>query len=199
MFTSVLPTRCHSFVLPLLLAMSPAFAGEQQIKIYYGLVSAHRPVSVEDNTTTVALIGGLIGVAAFQGFSGSLAGDAIAGGAFGAGSGTALEKWGQSRVSGIQYDVTLVDGGSLQIVTDQEDIDIGDCVAVEADEEHANLRRVSTVHCAPANADWHDEGVHANAMKSAADCREAKRALLSADSAEEIEAAAKRAQALCDT
>ena len=135
----------------------------------------------------------------FQGFTGSATGDAVTGGAVGAGSMVAMEKWGQHRIGGTQYDVSLTSGESLQIITDQAGIDIGDCVAVEATEKHANLRRVSTVHCDAGSAGWQDSHVQANAKKAAADCQQAKRALLSAATDEEVKLAVRRAQALCDT
>jgi hypothetical protein len=179
--------------------VSPVLADEQNMQIQYGKVFAQRAVQVEDHSAAAGLVGGLIGVVAFQGFSGSAAGDAITGGAVGAGGSVALEKWGQDRIGGTQYDVELISGESLQLITDQTAIDIGDCVAVEASEEHANLRRVSDVHCDSENGGWQDPHVQTNAAKAAADCQEAKRALLSAATDEEIQAAARRARALCDT
>ena len=177
----------------------PAVADEQGMQIQYGRVIAQRAVQVEDHSAAAGLVGGLIGVVTFQGFSGSAAGDAITGGAVGTGGTVALEKWGQHRMGGTQYDLLLVSGESLQLITDQTAIDIGDCVAVEASEEHANLRRVSEVHCDSESGDWQDPHVQANAAKAAAECQEAKRALLSAATDEEIQAAARRARALCDT
>ena len=190
---------CYWLAMLTLIVVIPAVADESHMQIQYGTVNAQRSVSVTDHSASAGLVGGLIGVASFQGFTGSATGDAVTGGAVGAGSMVAMEKWGQHRIGGTQYDVSLTSGESLQIITDQSGIDIGDCVAVEATEKHANLRRVSGVHCEPGSAGWQDPHVQASAEKAAADCRLAKRALLSADTDDEVEAAARRARALCDT
>ena len=55
------------------------------------------------------------------------------------------------------------------MVTDQREIRVGDCVAVERAGETANLRRVSNAYCEEANADAVASVAEESAEESAED------------------------------
>jgi hypothetical protein len=96
------------------------------------------------------------------------------------------------------YDVKLSGAaGSTQVITDQREIRVGDCVAVERAGETANLRRVSSAYCDEANA----AAVAAVAEESAEEadeCYEAKQAVVNAETVEEAELAATKMRLLCN-
>lgn len=194
----------HSSVIILLsltcLMAGAAHASEGDIDIHYGRVTAAAEVDVKDHTGEGALVGGTLGVAtAGMWGTGSAAGNAIMGSGVGAATGYAAEYFGEQRMKGTRYTVETMAEGTLHIITNQEGVDIGDCVAVEATLEHANLRRVSEVYCESAATVEEDSHLDTRAAKSAAECYEAKKALLGAEGAESIKQATRRVRALCDT
>jgi hypothetical protein len=113
----------------------------------------------------------------------------------GAGIGAAVGSSGTSE--GMQYTVKVGDGSAIVVVSDQLEIQVGDCVTVEQSGDLANIRRQSQTACEPAArevvADLQDELV-----EDADECAEAKRLLLDATTPEEIEAFMARARILCD-
>jgi hypothetical protein len=168
--------------------------------IHYGRVTAASEVDVKDHTGEGALVGGTLGLATSGMWStGSATGNAIMGSGVGAATGYAAEYLGELRMKGTRYTVDTTSEGTLHIITDQEGVDIGDCVAIEAALDHSNLRRVSEVYCEPASSGEEDPHLNTRAKKSAAECYEAKKALLAAEGAESIELATRRVRALCDT
>ena len=96
-------------------------------------------------------------------------------------------------------EIESVNQGSLHIITDQTGVDVGDCVAIEASVQHANIRRVSDVYCEAISGIGDDQHLEMKAKESAADCHQAKKSLLSAETIEDVESAKRRVQALCDT
>ena len=174
-------------------------AGDE-MDIHYGRITAAAEVDVKDHTGEGALIGGTLGIAtAGMWGTGSATGNAIMGSGVGAATGYAVEYFGEQRMKGTRYTVETMGEGTLHIITDQEGVDTGDCVAVEATLEHANLRRVSEVYCESATTVKEDTHLDSLAEKSAAECYQAKKALLAAEGAELIEQATRRVRALCDT
>ena len=109
----------------------------------------------------------------------------------GAGIGAAVQG---SATGGVlqQYSVNLVSGGQTIVSTEQTDMRIGDCVAVEQG-EHANIRRVSSYHCETENTKV------AEHHQSAGDnCQQAKNELNAADTDEAITNAARKVRVLCE-
>ena len=87
-----------------------------------------------------------------------------------------------------------MDGGVIKISTEQQDIRIGDCVAVELG-PHANIRRVSTIHCETKKQTASPPPHH----QSAADnCLKAKNELASAQTDDEVNNAIKKVRILCE-
>ena len=96
--------------------------------IRVGEVVAQERVDLKDNSAAKgALVGGAIGLALGSGKSGKDRRKRTAIGAYvGAIAGSAKKK-----PTGMKYSVGLVDGTIVQIVTDQTQIRVGDCVSVE--------------------------------------------------------------------
>lgn len=117
-----------------------AQSSTQAVTINYGVVTSVGTVQKDAKHAGGALAGGmmgaLIGPRRHRGLriaAGAAAGAAIQGAAT---SGTLQ-----------QYTVDLIGGGTSVVSTEQTDIRIDDCVAVEQG-QYANIRRVSGVHCA---------------------------------------------------
>ncbi|MEE4361473.1 MAG: hypothetical protein V2I63_08100 [Pseudomonadales bacterium] len=157
-------------------------------------VQAQR-VDLDSAAPKGALIGGMAGYASAKGKSsskrarntliGSAVGGSIAGGAQG------------SRM-GMAYTVELAAGSSMQVVTDQTEIRVGDCVSVEqAGSGSVNLRRASPALCqaddAPLEAD-----LVAEITQDAQACITARDQLLAAEDDAAIDRAALKVQILCN-
>jgi len=166
----------------LCLATSSAFA--QSITIQYGTVQSVTTVKEEARHAGGALTGGVIGALVGPRHNRGLRA------VVGAGVGAAVQG---AATSGTlqQYRVKLVNGGKSIVSTEQNDIREGDCVAVEQG-THANIRRVSSVHCESKTQ------VPAHHAASAAECDKVKDELVKADSDEEVANAAKKVRILCE-
>lgn len=163
----------------------------QSATVEFGRVRSAEPVDLESNAARGALIGGTIGVAA--GRSDSTAFNAIRGATLG---GVATAATEGSR-KGIEYTVELSNGSSARIVTDQREIRVGDCVAVERASNTANLRRTSENYCDPSNSKALHE-VEGSVQSQAADCQRAKADLAKAKGDQAIELALRKTELLCD-
>jgi hypothetical protein len=96
------------------------------------------------------------------------------------------------------YEVKLTgSAGISQVVTDQREIRVGDCVAVERAGETANLRRVSDAYCEEASAAA-VAAVAEESAEEATECYAAKEAVVNASTVEEAELAALKMRLLCD-
>ena len=137
-----------------------------------------------------AAVGGTLGYASGSSKSKSRR-NALIGGAAGA----ALSSSGDSE--GMQYTVQVSDSSVIVVVSDQTEIQIGDCVSVEQSGDYANLRRQDPLACDPAAAaalaDVEDQLVdNANA------CAQVKQEVLAATTPDEIEVARMKAEILCE-
>jgi hypothetical protein len=118
----------------------------------------------------------------------------------GAAAGAAIGAASSSDDTGILYDVKT-GTGVVQVVTDQTEIHVDDCVAVEQAGDTVNLRRVSADHCTQANA-----AATAPTAAPAADesgqankgCLAAKQELVEAETKDEADLAAMKIKTLCD-
>ena len=101
------------------------------------------------------------------------------------------------QAPGMQYTVDT-GSGNIMIVSDQSEIAVGDCVAVEnAGTGAANIRRASSALCEspePLTA-----ATEENLQEEAADCLAAKDAVLAADTDEDVAAAIRAARIACDS
>jgi len=98
----------------------------------------------------------------------------------------------------VLYEVDLGGGqGMIQIVSDQREIRIGDCVAFERAGETANVRRMAASFRDPANA----QAVGAVAPqfeREAEECLAARQQLVDATTASAADPAAKKIELLCN-
>lgn len=168
----------------------------QSVSIQHGVVTGGRQVDLNSGAVpSGAVVGGALGLASAKGkksskktrntLIGAVAGSAIAGRA-------------QGDTRGMIYDVKLGgNGGVMQIVTDQREIRIGDCVAVERAGDTANLRRVSDAYCEEANARAVAE-IADESAEEAEECYAAKTAVVNASTVEEAELAAVKMRLLCN-
>ena len=171
----------------------------QSKKIQYGVVTAAKQVDLSSNAVPKgALIGGGIGLLSTR--RGPSRQNRTRNVIVGTAAGAAIGAASSSGDTGILYDVKT--GSSvLQVVTDQTEIRVDDCVAVEHAGETANLRRVSADHCTQASA--------ADAVPAAAPaagetgqankgCIAAKQELVEAETKEEADLATMKIKTLCD-
>lgn len=169
----------------------------QMVTVQYGVVTSGKKVELHSSAVpTGALVGGTLGLVSASGkrdgkkarnsLIGAVAGGAIAGAASGSNQ-------------GMLYEVRLTGSSdSVKIVTDQREIRIGDCVAVERARETGNIRRVSGYYCDPA----HEEAVAAVApsgKQDAHECADAKQALVDAKTVDAAELASIKVRLLCNS
>jgi outer membrane lipoprotein SlyB len=166
------------------------------VAINYGTIASVTPVQLQSNATRNATIGGLAGLATQargstrQRLTGAAIGTAIGG------LGTrAIE--GSNRANSFVIDLTR--GGTVQVVTEQQNIVVGDCVAVESG-RHTNLRRVSGIQCQPVSQPHPgiDPQISQNEQNEATACDRAMEELLQARKEQEIDALIRKVRVLCD-
>jgi hypothetical protein len=163
----------------------------QSANVQFGVVQSAQEVQLDSNAAQGALIGGTIGVLASG--RGSRGRGAVTGAAVG-GATTAAA---QGNRTGTQYTVQMLDGSSTRIVSDQREIKINDCVAIERVGNSANIRRASTDYCDPANAQAVSEV--SDAIKSeATHCEAAKQELAAAENDKAMDLAIRKVELLCD-
>lgn len=167
----------------------------QSVLIQHGVVTSGRQVDLNsDAVPSGAIVGGALGLASARGKKSSKrARNTI----IGAVAGSAIAGRAQGDTRGMLYEVRLSgNAGSAQIVTDQREIRIGDCVAVERAGDTANIRRVSNAYCEEANAKA-VESVAEESAEEAEECYTAKEAVVNATTVAEAELAAVKMRLLC--
>ena len=162
------------------------------IAVAYGTVENVQQVQMKANYAEGSLIGGALGLLAASHYS---AGSQALGAIAGAGLGALVAK--ETAGTANQYTIRLVDGSTVQVVTDQKDIDTGDCVSVEQG-DHTNIRRVSSAMCSTPPSHPAYPAMNASVQQISADCATAKQQLLQATTEQETNIAYKKMQALCD-
>jgi hypothetical protein len=167
----------------------------QSKKIQYGVVTASKEVDLSSNAVPKgALIGGGIGLLTTR--RGPSRQNRTRNVVVGTAAGAAIGAASSSGDTGILYDVNT-GAGVVQVVTDQTEIRVDDCVAVEQTGETANLRRVSTDYCTQASAA--DAAPAADQPGQAnKGCIAAKQELVEAETKEEADLAAMKIKTLCD-
>jgi len=177
--------------------IAPAIAQRagQSVSVQYGVVTGARQVDLKSGAVPGgALVGGTLGLVSASGKSSSKkARNAIVGAA----AGGVIAGAAQGSTRGMLYDVNLGGQGQMQIVSDQLEIRVGDCVAVERAGETANIRRVSASFCDPANSSA--VGAVAGQMqREAEECLAAKQELVAATSKDAADLAARKISLLCN-
>jgi len=198
--TAVLPKSSlltTTVVVVLAAICSPAWSQRagQSVTIQYGIVSGAREVDLKSDAVPAgALVGGALGLASGSGkSSGKKARNAIIGSVAGA----AIAGAAQGSQKGMLYQVSMGPAGATQIVTDQREIRVGDCVAVEKSGDTANVRRVSEAYCEAAN-DKAVKSVANEARKDAEECAAAKQQLVDATTVEAADLAGRKIKLLCN-
>lgn len=175
--------------IPAALLLLPLLMPQETIaaSIQYGEVTSVSVTTTEDDdgmsgAAKGALVGGMIGPRRRGINRGVIAGAAI---------GSAADDGDTETV--YLYTVDYVDGsGSIQIQTEQGDIRDNDCVSIEQG-QHANIRRVSSVHC-----EQQTSAPPAHHTQAAEDCDLAKQELMAAKTDEELDLAIQKVRILCE-
>jgi outer membrane lipoprotein SlyB len=186
-------------MLVLLLVASTAHAQRagQSMTIQTGRVVAAQPVNLQSEAGRGALVGGVVGYATTSSRQSSSrrARNTI----IGATTGGAIASSAQGSRNGMRYTVETSPGTQIQVVTDQTQIRVGDCVNVEqAGSGTANVRRVSNALCETVAANAVDTEIQDQLSAAAERCLAAKERLLDAETDAQIEAAIRRVEILCD-
>ncbi len=165
--------------------------------IRVGEVVAQERVNLKDDSVKRgALVGGAIGLAAGSGKSGKTKRKRAA---IGVGVG-AIAGSAKKKPTGMKYSVRTADGTIVQIVTDQTQVRLGDCVAVEESGGKANIRRISDTACQPESAQiLNDPAIKEELQEEAAECAAAKEAVLAAETDEAIDRAMRKMSILCNS
>ena len=164
----------------------------QSAKISHGVVVGVEKVKLKNNDALKgALVGGTIAYASTSGGSSSKKRRNTALGA------TAGGLLGRSPAEeGMLYTVNT-GNSSIQVVTDQTEIHLDDCVVVEETSKGANVRRVSDDVCFPQNQDVVD-ALESEFQEEAAECSEAKSELAAAKTDAEFDRAMTKVSILCN-
>lgn len=168
-----------------------SFRVGQSATIQFGTVRDVEPVRLQSDVPAGALIGGTLGLVA--GGKRSAPRNAI----LGAGLGAAATSVAQGNRTGIAYTVSMLDGSTVRIVSDQSQIRVGDCVAVERVGQTNNIRREPSVNCAGGNQQP-AASVRREAQAAAERCEAAKEELVEASSPEAVDTATRKVDRLCN-
>lgn len=168
-------------------------AGESAT-VQFGVVKTAQPIELTSDAARGALVGGTLGLASAGGRSTSrTVRNSIVGATVGAAATAAAEG---SR-SGMSYTVQKVDGATVTVVTDQRDVRVGDCVAVERVGQTANIRRTSDSYCDRKNEQAR-ASVASHSQSEAIACASAKQELVDAQTTEAVDLAARKIELLCN-
>ena len=164
----------------------------QRTTIQFGTVRQVEQVQLQSDAAAGALIGGTIGLIA-SGGSRTAPRNAILGAAIGAGATAAA----QGNRTGIAYTVAMLDGSTIRIISDQSEIRVGDCVAIERAGETNNIRREPSAYCARENQQA-VASVQQETEAAAARCEAAKEELVRASTSEAVDSASRKVSLLCN-
>jgi hypothetical protein len=163
------------------------------ISVQYGTVENIQQVAMAPSYGASSLIGGALGLLATSGHS---AASQVGGAAAGAGLGALIAK--ETAGTGEKFTIRLVNNNTLDIVTENQNIQLGDCVSVEQG-QHANIRRVSSVMCTTPASHPAYPAMNAANVQESQECQEVKRELLNAKTEQETSIAYKKMQAFCQS
>ncbi len=191
-----------SFVVPATLAIALAgcastdpYTGSSQnqvISVSYGTLENVEQVAMSPSYGKDAAIGGGLGLLA--GSSGSTA-TQVGAAAAGALIGAFVAK--QSAGTADRYTVSLVNGGTIAIVSEHHDLVAGDCVSIEQG-RHANIRRVSPAMCSTPSSHAAYGAMHSSVQQNSAECSAAKDELLKATTEQQTDIGYRKMRAFCE-
>lgn len=163
------------------------------ISVQYGRVENIQKVDMSPDYGAGSVIGGALGLLATMGHSGA---SQVGGAAVGAGLGALVAK--ETAGSGEKFTVRLVNNNTIDIVTENQDIQLGDCVSIEQG-QHANIRRVSSVMCTTPQSDPAYGAMNAANKQESQECQDVKRELLNATTEQQTNIAYKKMRAFCES
>ena len=169
-----------------------AFRVGQQTSVRFGTVTNVEQVNLQSDVPAGALVGGTIGLIA-SGGGRNAPRNAILGAAVGAGA-TAVA---QGNRTGIAYTVRMLDGSTIRIISDQSEIRVGDCVAIERAGDTNNIRREHPAYCASQNQ-VAVQAIQEQTQAAAAHCEAAKQELVNAATPEAVNLATTKVNLLCN-
>ena len=97
----------------------------------------------------------------------------------------------------MQYAVRTGDGSAIVVVSDQTQIQVGDCVTVEQVGDQANIRRQDPSACDPGAAQA-VAAIEDELVEEANECATVKQEIAAAKTREELELASAKAKLLCN-
>ena len=180
-----------------LVAMSTSAVAQRtgdSARVSVGIVEGKQRVELKSNTGRNALIGGAVGWALARNKSSGTQAAAALGGAAVGGGGTSIA---QGENTAIQYTIRTSGGSVVQVITDQTEIVVGDCVLVEETSKSANVRRKDPGMCKPASSQVMSQ-VEEELHEDATQCDAAKQRLFEAKTKEEVEVAKQVMEILCN-
>jgi outer membrane lipoprotein SlyB len=163
------------------------------ISVQYGTVENIQQVAMSPDYGAGSVIGGALGLLATMGHSG---GSQALGAVAGAGLGALVAK--ETAGTGEKFTVRLVNNSTIDLVTENQNIQLGDCVSIEQG-EHANIRRVSSVMCTTPASDPAYPAMNAANVQESQECQDVKRELLNATTEQATSIAYKKMQAFCQS
>jgi hypothetical protein len=164
----------------------------QTTSVQFGTVTNVEQVNLTSDVPAGALIGGTLGLIAGGGGRNAPR-NAILGAAVGAGA-TAVA---QGNRTGIAYTVRMLNGSTIRIITDQSEIRVGDCVAIERAGDTNNIRRENPAYCASQNQQA-VQAIQQQTQAAAAHCEAAKQELVAATTPEAVNLATAKVNLLCN-
>lgn len=190
------PVYTLAITLTVCIAAAPALAQRtgDSSRVTVGIVESAAPVKLKSNSGRNALIGGAVGWAlARNRSSGTQAAAALGGAALGGGGTQAAE----GANTAVQYTIRTSAGSAIQVITDQTEIRVGDCVLVEETGKHTNVRRKDPAMCRPASNQVMSQ-VQGELQDDASQCYQAKQRLFNAKTPDEVEVARQVMEILCN-
>lgn len=163
------------------------------ISVQYGRVENIQQVEMSPDYAAGSVIGGALGLLATMGHSGA---SQVGGAAAGAGLGALVAK--ETAGSGEKFTVRLVNNNTVDIVTENQDIRLGDCVSIEQG-QHANIRRLSPVMCTTPQSHPAYSSMNAANVQESQECQTVKRELLNATTEQQTAVAYKKMRAFCES
>jgi hypothetical protein len=116
----------------------------------------------------------------------------------GAGAGAAVSSKAQGDRSGAIYSVKTGEGSFIEVVSDQTEMKIGDCVVVEESGKKANVRRIDPTACQPESAEAVSQ-LQEEMVEEAVECATAKQDIIDAKTNDDLDLAIRKAKILCNS
>lgn len=165
----------------------------QSAKVTTGIVEQRQQVQLQSEAGKGAVVGGTLGLLSAGGKSSSKkARNTI----IGAAAGGALSGAAQGDRSGMAYTVRTGTGTTIRVITDQTEVQVGDCVVVEEVNNTANIRRMTATLCEDESARAVAE-LQPSLDAEANECAQAKQQLVEVTNADDFDLARRKVEILC--